>query len=48
MLLICHEHPKIIAAYELLSKAVGGEISEERVWKSQARISAVRKRFAGE
>jgi beta-N-acetylhexosaminidase len=48
MLLICHEHAKIIAAYELLSKAVGGEISEERVRRSLARIGAVRRRFAGE
>ncbi|MBU2539470.1 MAG: beta-N-acetylhexosaminidase [Proteobacteria bacterium] len=48
MLLICHEHPKIIAAYELLREAVGGEISEERVRKSLARIGAVRERFAGE
>lgn len=48
MLLICHEHPKIIAAYELLNKAVGGEISEERVRKSLARIGEVRNRFAGE
>jgi len=47
MLLICHEHSKIIAAYELLSKAVGGEISEERVRKSLERIGAVRRRFAG-
>lgn len=47
MLLICHEHPKIIAAYELLSKAVGGEISEERVRKSLERIGAMRRRFAG-
>jgi beta-N-acetylhexosaminidase len=48
MLLICHEHPKIIAAYVLLSKAVGGEISEERVRKSLARIGEVRKRFTGD
>jgi beta-N-acetylhexosaminidase len=48
MLLICHEHAKIIAAYELLSKAVGGEIAEERVRKSLARIGEVRRRFAGE
>ena len=48
MLLICHEHSKIIAAYELLSKAVGGEISEERVRKSLARIGEVRRRFAGD
>jgi beta-N-acetylhexosaminidase len=48
MLLICHEHSKIIAAYELLSKAVGGEISEERVRKSLGRIGEVRRRFAGD
>jgi beta-N-acetylhexosaminidase len=47
MLLICHEHAKIIAAHELLSEAVGGEISEERVRKSLERIGAVRRRFAG-
>jgi beta-N-acetylhexosaminidase len=47
MLLICHEHAKIVAAYELLSEAVGGEISEERVRKSLGRIGAVRRRFAG-
>jgi beta-N-acetylhexosaminidase len=48
MLLICHEHPKIVAAHELLSWAVGGEISEERVRKSLQRIGAVRRRFAGD
>lgn len=48
MLLICHDHPKIIAAYELLRKALGGEISEERVGKSLDRIGAVRRRFAGD
>ena len=48
MLLICHEHAKIIAAHELLGKAVGGGISEERVRKSLDRIGAVRRRFAGE
>jgi beta-N-acetylhexosaminidase len=48
LLLICHEHPKIIAAYELLSKAVGGEVSGERVRRSLARIGAVRRRFAGD
>jgi beta-N-acetylhexosaminidase len=48
MLLICHEHPKIVAAYELLSKAVGGGISEERVRRSLARIGAVRRQFAGD
>ena len=48
MLLICHEHPKIIAAHALLSKAVGGEISEERVRKSLDRIGEVRRRFAGD
>ena len=47
MLLICHEHAKIIAAYELLSKAVGGDIAVERVRKSLDRIGAVRKRFVG-
>lgn len=47
MLLICHEHSKIIAAHELLSKAVGGEISEERVRRSLERIGEVRRRFAG-
>ncbi|MBU4119642.1 MAG: beta-N-acetylhexosaminidase [Proteobacteria bacterium] len=48
MLLICQEHAKIIATYQLLSKAVGGEISEERVRRSLERIGAVRERFAGE
>ena len=48
MLLICHEHPKIIAAYELLRKAVGGEIAEEGVRRSLERIGAVRRRFAGD
>jgi beta-N-acetylhexosaminidase len=48
LLLICHEHHKIIAAHELLSKAVGGEIAEERVRRSLARIGEVRRRFAGE
>lgn len=47
MLLICHEHPKIIAAYELLSKAVGCEVSEGRVRQSLERIGKVRRRFAG-
>lgn len=47
MLLICHEHLKIIAAYELLGKAVGVGIPEARVEKSLARIAGVRKRFAG-
>ncbi|OGQ99194.1 MAG: glycoside hydrolase family 3 [Deltaproteobacteria bacterium RIFOXYD12_FULL_55_16] len=46
MLLICHEHPKIIAAYELLSKAVGRDISEARLRKSLTRIAGVRERFA--
>ncbi|MBA3004149.1 MAG: beta-N-acetylhexosaminidase [Desulfurivibrio sp.] len=48
MLLICQEHAKIIATYQLLSKVVGGEISEERVRRSLERIGAVRERFAGE
>ena len=48
LLLICHEHAKIIAAHELLSKAVGGEIAEERVRRSLARIGEVRRRFAGD
>ncbi|MHB8987996.1 MAG: beta-N-acetylhexosaminidase [Desulfobulbia bacterium] len=48
MLLICHEHPKIIAAHELLSRAVGGEVSGERLRRSLERIGGVRRRFAGE
>ncbi|HIJ89743.1 MAG: beta-N-acetylhexosaminidase [Desulfobulbaceae bacterium] len=48
MLLICHEHPKIIAAYELLARAMGGDVSAERVRKSLARIGEVRRRFAGD
>ncbi|MBU1405520.1 MAG: beta-N-acetylhexosaminidase [Proteobacteria bacterium] len=48
MLLICHEHAKIIAAHELLSGAVGGEVSEERVRRSLERIGGVRRRFAGD
>ncbi|MFA6498197.1 MAG: beta-N-acetylhexosaminidase [Desulfurivibrionaceae bacterium] len=47
MLLICHEHPKIIAAHELLSKAVGLEVFAGRVRKSLARIARVRTRFVG-
>jgi beta-N-acetylhexosaminidase len=47
MLLICQEHAKIVAAYELLSEAVGGEISGERVRRSLERIGGVRRRFAG-
>ncbi|OGQ88348.1 MAG: glycoside hydrolase family 3 [Deltaproteobacteria bacterium RIFOXYD12_FULL_56_24] len=46
LLLICHEHTKIIAAHELLSKAVGREITEERLRRSLARIGEVRRRFA--
>ncbi|MFA7382014.1 MAG: beta-N-acetylhexosaminidase [Desulfurivibrionaceae bacterium] len=48
LLLICHEHAKIVAAYEVLSRAVGGEITEERVRRSLARIGAVRRRFVGD
>jgi len=39
---------KIIAAHELLTKAVGGEIAAERVRRSLARIGEVRRRFAGD
>jgi beta-N-acetylhexosaminidase len=47
MLLICHEHHKIIAAHALLRKAANEVLSTERVRQSLTRIAEVRRRFAG-
>ncbi|OGR04405.1 MAG: glycoside hydrolase family 3 [Deltaproteobacteria bacterium RIFOXYD12_FULL_53_23] len=47
MLLICHEHHKIIAAHALLQKAADEVLSTERVRQSLTRIAEVRRRFAG-
>ena len=47
MLLICHEHHKIIAAHALLRKAADEVLSTERVRQSLTRIAEVRRRFAG-
>lgn len=48
MLLICHDHHKIIAARENLFKAMKEEKNHARLKKSLARVAAVRSRFAGD
>lgn len=48
MLLICHDHDKVRAAYDGLRGALpAGQIAGERVSQSLARIAAVQRRFAG-
>lgn len=46
LLLICHEHAKVISAWEVLRRETGKKLSQERLTKSLARITRVRQRFA--
>lgn len=46
LLLICHEHAKVIAAIEVLCREAGNRLSRERLAKSLGRIAGVRRRFA--
>lgn len=45
MLLICHDHLKIMDAYRKLQEACGAVVSAERLKKSLDRVDAVRSRF---
>jgi len=47
LLLICHEHAKVIAAVEVLHREMGKTVTSEMVRKSLGRIAEVRRRFAG-
>ncbi|HSR36419.1 MAG TPA: glycoside hydrolase family 3 N-terminal domain-containing protein, partial [Desulfurivibrionaceae bacterium] len=48
MLLICHDHAKIRAAYDTMAAAVReGRVAVGRILESQARVAAVQRRFAG-
>lgn len=48
MLLICHDHDKVRAAYDTIAAALrSGRLAAERVLQSVRRVAAVQRRFAG-